>query len=426
MNRLSERPAIRQVASATRITGPLRIDELRNSLAEVVRRHEALRVRIVVRDGTPLQQVGEAGLVGLDFQDLTGTPRVRLETEVQRWIEKTIMQPTDLSTGPLWVARLLKLSQEEHVLVVALEHLISDAYSVGLVVQELFTSYRQLARGDEPSLPRINVQFPDYAAWQTRMRESWLADHGEYWHQRLMNCKRVRFPEDRDMSTEHQGGWGAIALCIDPVLREQLAELSRARRTTVAIAVFTAYAALALRWSGVSDAVLQFETDGRASHTLENSVGYLASTLLLRIEHRVGDSFADLIESVMIEYRNAQEHADLGYLAAQMPRPGYACNAAFNWVPQKSRITPPESPAHGDTLTCVPVLFTHPMLKDDDRDNEPVLMLYDRDSGVDGAICFPKNRHSFAQMERFAANFRIFLGVLAGRSDVKIQNIALD
>ena len=426
MNRLSERPAIRQIASAVQLSGLLRLDDLRNSLAEVVCRHEALRTRIVIRDGTPLQQLYEAGPTELEFEDLTGVPRAQREAEVQRWIEKTVMQPTDLATGPLWVARLLKLQQDEHVLVLAMEHLICDAYSMGVVLQELFAGYIQLVRGHELSLPRIDVQFPDYAVWQQQMRQSWLKEHGEYWRQRLTECQRVRFPEDRDASIEDQRGWGTIPLHIDNSLREQLREVSRARRTTVAIAVFTAYAALALRWSEVSDAVLQYETDGRASHTLESTIGYLASTLFLRIQLMDADSFADLINRVTVEYRSAQEHADLGYFAAQVPRPGFACNAAFNWIPQKTR-TPPQDPQRrGDALTYAPVLFTHPMLKVDDRDNEPVLMLYDRDSCIDGAVHFPTSRFSFERMQRFAANFRRFLGVLASQSDVRIQDIVLN
>ena len=377
-----EVPNLRQVASATRLRGRLNIDALRKSIAEIVRRHDALRTRIVVSDGIPVQEIAESGDCELEVDDLTVVPESSREAEVKRLIEQLILEPIDIAVGPLLGVRLLKIRDDEHVLVVAMEHMISDGFSLNILARDILVAYMQASRGCAFSLPAIPVQFADYAVWQRSAQKSWIESHGAHWNERLAGCQRLRFPEHRSMQTATRLGRGAIPIQIGRDLKAELREWCRLKRTTLVMSVFTAYVGLVLRWCNASEAVIQYQSDCRFSSKIEDTIGYFSSTLHLRMALLEDDSFVDLMNRATEEYCKACEHADFSCIEAQVPRPEFTRNTVFNWVPQGYRVDLSALEGSDDAITCSPVSFTHPMLKKLELDYEPTILLYDRDDEI--------------------------------------------
>lgn len=423
---LQMRRSIRQVAFATRLCGRLNIDALRQSVAEIVRRHDALRTRIVVCDGIPAQEIAASGDCELEVDDLTTVSARFLEAEVKRLIEQLIMEPIDITAGPLFGIRLLKLRTVEHVLIVALEHIISDGFSLNILARELSAAYVQTLRGRSLSLPAIPMQFPDYAVWQRNGQKFRIEKHGAYWNERLAGCGRLRFPEDRMSPTETHLGWGTVPLRIGSGLKQDLREWCRLRRTTLVMSVFAAYVALVLRWCNAPEAIFQFQSHGRFSPKIENAIGFFASALYLRLELREDDNFVDLVNRATGEYCKAYEHADFCYMTAQVPRPEFTRNTTFNWLPQGSfQADFSELSGSEDALTCTPIRFAHPMVRDLEVDGEPCVLFLDADDGIVGDIYFPRDRFSVRTMERFARNFSMFVRVLLSRPEERVNDIAL-
>jgi hypothetical protein len=425
LHRLSERPAVRQIASAMRLRGRLSVDALQKSIAQIVRRHESLRTRIVVCDGVPAQEIVESVDCELVVDELIGMSEPLREVETQRRIEQLILEPIDVSVGPLFGVRLLKLADDEHVLIVAMEHIISDGYSLGILTQDLFTGYIQALKGRAVSLPTIPVQFADYAIWQRNTHRAWIEDHGVYWDARLAGCQRVRFPVDRSVGTPAPAGWGTIPVKIDKDLKKELGEWCRLRQTTLVMSVFTAYVGLALRWCDASDAVIQYITDGRVSPKIENTIGYFASTLYLRVELSDADSFIDLTSLVMNEYCRAYEHADFSFMEAQVPRPGFTRNTSFNWIPQRTQFDLPDLVGSEDAIACSPLSFGYPVLKKLDVDHEPVILLHDCEDEIVGVMGFPLNRFSVDTMTTFGRNFVGFVEALVRQPEARVKDILL-
>jgi hypothetical protein len=397
---LSRRPAIRQLASATRLYGRLHIDALREAINAMVRRHDALRTRIVFSEGTPMQEVWNADRADLPITDLTNLVLQAREAAVCEAIRAFILEPINLTSGPLFGVRLLRLGEREHVLLAGMEHMISDAFSMGIFLRELFQFYSSRAEGPRQDPPPIPAQFVDYAIWQQRSLPSWQQQHSAYWDERLRDCGRVRFPEDTVVSAT-ASGWGTIPVVIGKAETQTLKEWCRSKRTTLVMAVFTAYAALVLRWCGVSDMIIQYQADGRVNPKTMGTIGYFAAILYLRIQLRSVETVSQLLDIVTREYCAAYEHADFSYLEAQLPRPGYAYNTAFNWIPQAS-----SSLTDDDLdLAISPVEFAHPMLDSMDRDNEPVIVLTERNEEIVGGISYPLNRFSRRYMDRFVHSF---------------------
>src|SRR6185437_5546408 len=129
---------ILQVASVSSLRGRLKFEGLERSVAEVVNRHEGLRTRIVVSDGVPQQEVSADGFSRLEMICLTSIPKALQEAEGHQHVNRIILEPVDYATSPLCRVVLLKLSEDDHMLIVALDHIISDGYSLNLLVQEIF------------------------------------------------------------------------------------------------------------------------------------------------------------------------------------------------------------------------------------------------------------------------------------------------
>lgn len=423
--RLSERRAIRQIASATRLHGRLNIDALQKSVAEIVHRHDALRTRIVVCDGIPIQEISESSDCEPTMDDLTALSESFREVQVKRQIEQLIVEPIDVSVGPLFGIRLLRLRDDEHVLIVAMEHMISDAFSMNILLRDFFTVYMQALKGRTFSLPAIPVQFADYAVWQRNAQKSWIEKHGAYWNECLTGCQRLRFPEDQRLQTATRLGWGTVSLQIGRNLKAELREWCRLRRTTLVMSVFTAYVGLVLRWCDVSSAVIHYVTDGRVSPKIENTIGFFASVLYLRIGLLEDDNFVDLMNRVTEEYCKAYEHADYSYMAAQAPRPEFTRNTGFNWVPQGSKIDLSDLDGSEDAITCSPIRFAHPMVRNLELDGEPFVLLFDADDEIVGDVYFPVNRFSVDTMERFGRNFLVFIRALLRQPEKRVKDIVL-
>lgn len=420
-----ERRPMRTVAAAVRMHGRLDRDALRKSLAETVRRQDALRTIVVVVDDVPVQQVAASTHDDLTLYDLTDLAHDLQQAEVNRIAARTMSGTVDLATGPLFEATLIKLGSHEHVLIVAMEHLIADGYSLGILIRDLLAAYAQVRRGGAISLPAIPMQFAQYAEAQVIARQSWQREHGPYWVERLAGWQRVRFPRDPAPPTAVPG-WGTVAVTIDAAMKAQLREFSRKRRTTLVMGVLAIYAGLVLRWCSVPEMVIQCLSDCRNTAAIKNTIGFFAAPLYLRVALRPQDSFTELLNRVMVEYCRAYEHADCSLFESGTPRPGFTRNTTFNWVMQGS---PGNALADldrsADALKCSVIPLAHTIMKELRLDQEPGMLFYDSDGEVTGIVHFPTDLFDVGTMERFVNNFLKFATTLLKDPEMRVQDVVL-
>lgn len=419
-----ERP-FRQLARAMRLHGLVDIALFNASVAHAVQRHEALRSRIIVLNQTPVQEVAEFADYELERVDLTTLTTDQREEQVQRSIERLIEEPIDLAAGPLFGARMLRLQADEHVFMVALHWLIADGFSMNLLMRDIFDAYLQLSARGAATLPAVPVQLADYAVWQRKAQPAWQERHVQYWNDRMAGCRRVGFP----FAITHPGageyGAATVPVRIDGELTAQLREWCRAHQTTLVMGAFTAYAALVLRWCGVTDAVLRFQTNGRTQPQVQNTIGVFASILNLRLRLLDADCFGDLLQRVTLEYCNAAEHADASRVDAQLPRLEFTYNSVFNWVPSQAKHELAAATQSQGALTCSPVAFSNPLLSRFDSDDEPSILLSDTDAGIAGDVYFSLNRFPKEVIERFARNFSLFVTCMVSQPQRRVQDIEL-
>jgi hypothetical protein len=187
------------------------------------------------------------------------------------------------------------------------------------------------------------------------------------------------------------------------------------------------YAGLVLRWCDETDTVVQFQSDGRFDPDIENTVGYFATALFLRVQLPEQATFVDLMRQVTQEYCNAYEHADFSYLGSQTPRPDFTCNTAFNWVPLAGQMDLDLAALQGtdDALGLQALPVPNPELRRLDHDHEPSVVLFEVGDEVLGYLCFPLWRFSVAGMEHFGRNFLTFLQTLLIQSERRVTDVIL-
>jgi hypothetical protein len=283
-----------------------------------------------------------------------------------------------------------------------MDHLISDGTSVNLFLRDLLVIYASLREGGSIQLPAIRVQFPDYASWQSRTQESWIAKHESYWRENLAACEAPRFPHDPQAKAGRGQGWDAVLFRLDKCARSALLQWSRQNRTTLVMAVFTAYAAAVMRWCNAAEHIVQYQSISRISSELENTIGYFASPLYLRVQMDTNDTFLDLLRNLTHEYCRAHEHADFFYLATQIPVPAFTQSTIFNWSPLGSRIDLSLLEGTSSKFACSPVRVTDPVRRVLAFVHEPVVRLADTEEAIVGSVFFPRSQYTAEQMQRFA------------------------
>jgi hypothetical protein len=422
---LNQRPAMRHIASVTRLRGQVDMGALRMCVAEVIRRHDSLRTRVLNIGGIPTQEVSESVHCDLVMHDLAALSEEHKSAEINALVARLALEPIDMAVDPLLGINLLALGKAEFVLVVAMEHIISDLVSMNIFLRELFTAYRQVVNGLGMSLPSIPVQFSDYAFWQRNSHSSWLERHGSYWSECVARCPRSRFPVDHDLRTTDRTGWGTVPFRIGKSLKAELRDWCRQRKTTVVMGVLTAYVGLVLRWCGTSESVIRYESDGRGDAQIENTIGFFASTLYLDTLLLDDDTFLHLTNRVIAAYCVAHDRADCSYLAALTPRPEFTRNTFFNWVPQGLKSGLSDMDGLVDVSAESPVTLANAMSKKLELDLEPGVLLCDGEDEIVGSIYFPMGRFSAATMARFSRNFLLFTETLVKNPERRVNDVLL-
>jgi len=296
-----------------RLHGPLDVPALERALAEIVRRHEALRTLFVLRGAAPVQQVLPPPGRVLSIDDLPSLAADEREAALRAWAEQEAGAPFDLATQPGVRARLLRVAAKDHVLAVTLHHIVSDGWSTGVLYRELAALYGAFTRGEPSPLPPLAIQYADYSAWQrARLAREEHARQVEYWRARLAGAPvLLDLPTDRPRPAVPGTGAASRRFRIPRPLHERLSALARAEGATPFMALAAAWAALLHRWSGQDDLVVGTPVAGRTHPQTEPLIGFFVQTLALRMDLSGDPSFRALLGRVRQTTVEAYAHQEV-------------------------------------------------------------------------------------------------------------------
>ena len=334
LDRLSPGDAGYNSAVALRLTGRLDRAALSRALDTLVARHEALRTAFEESDGRPTQTVRPAGPVPLPVRDLTApdrhaptAPDRHAPTAPDRHaptasgaVDSAVLdaallaeydRPFDLDADALLRALLLRESDASHVLMLTAHHIITDGWSMGVLLEELCIAYDAFARGAEPDLPPVATQYPDFAVWQReQLSGARLERHIAYWKKQLTGSVTHALPLDRPRGGQEPGAGAIHQFTVPADITAKLRTLATEQHTTLFTSLVAGCQALLARWSRQDDIIVGSLTPGRPRTDLERAVGFFAHTVVLRTFVASGGSFRDLLTAAADTVNEAFAHGD--------------------------------------------------------------------------------------------------------------------
>jgi amino acid adenylation domain-containing protein len=285
---------------ALRLGGKLDVEAFERTLGEIVRRHEVLRTTFDSHAGRPVQIINEAQPVKLPVNDLTHLPEDEREAEARRLAALEALEPFDLGAGPLMRASLLRLGREEHILLFTIHHIISDGWSMGVLVKEVVALYGAYSRDEESPLEELSIQYADYAAWQ----RGWLK--GEVLQQQLSYWKRqvggtlpvLNLPSDRPRPPIQSYRGAQRSMSIDKELADGLRALCRREGVTLYMLLLAAFKTLLARYTEQDDILVGTVVANRTRAEVENMLGMFINMLTMRTDLSGNPSFTELLGRV--------------------------------------------------------------------------------------------------------------------------------
>ena len=283
------------------------------ALDGLVNRHETFRTSFYTVDGEVYQRIGPDIGFALVREDWRGLPD--RQSQLLDCICEEAGAPFDLEQGPLIRGRLIRLEDDEHVLLVTMHHIVSDGWSMGVFRRELSALYKAFSRGESDPLPPLAIQYADYAAWQRQwLSGERLAEQSSYWQRTLADAPAViDLPSDRHRPEQQDFSGDTVPLVLDEALTAGLQALSRRHGLTLFMTVLAGWALVLSRLSNQEEVVIGTPSANRGRLEIEGLIGFFVNTLALRVNLSASPTVTELLDRVKDVALQAQANQDLPF-----------------------------------------------------------------------------------------------------------------
>ncbi|MFF0741810.1 amino acid adenylation domain-containing protein [Streptomyces sp. NPDC004111] len=308
LDRLMPGSAFYNFATAVRVRGPLRADLLGPALSRTVARHETLRTVFTDEAGVPAAVVLPAAPVPLPVVDVAD------EAEAERLAGQEGARPFDLATGPLLRARLLRLADDHHILLLTVHHIATDGWSHGVLWGELTAQYAALAEGRDAQLPELSVQYADFAAWQRRaLPPAELARRLAFWRESLRGLTPLDLPLDRPRPAVASAEGGAVMWRLPADAVAAARTVGEQQGATLHMTLLAAFTVVLARHARTEDVAVAQPVAGRPVAEVENLVGFFVNTVVTRTDLSGDPTFRQLVDRVRTASVDAMAHQDVPF-----------------------------------------------------------------------------------------------------------------
>jgi len=423
LQQMNPQSPVYNVPVASRLLGKLNVKAIEQALNEIVQRHEILRTTFQMVDAQPMQVISSHAPLSLPLLDLTHLPETARETEAHRLAVENLREPFDLVNGPLVRAMLFRLNVEDHLLLLAMHHIISDGWSISVLVNELAQLYNSFSIGGPSTLPDLHIQYADYAQWQ----RSWLTGEVfesqlDYWKKQLDGAPPIlKVPTDRPRpSIQSSRGLLEHFIVADDVVRG-LRELGKQEGATMFMVLLTAFQTLLHRYARQDVIVVGTPIAGRNRQELEGLIGFFINTLVMRADFSDDSSFRQLLAQVKETALGAYAHQEFPFdkLVEELQPQRDLSHMPIIQAMFALQNTPDEA----IELTGLTITPAH--IETGTTQFDLSLNVWDKGPALKGYLAYRSDLFDANTIKRMLAHFQILLESIANHPDERVSALSL-
>jgi amino acid adenylation domain-containing protein len=420
------------VPTALRLTGVLNLVALEKTFQEIVRRHEALRTTFATVEGKPVQKITTNFSFSLPLLDLRSSPKFEQEIAVKNIVTQEAQQPFNLATDLLIRVKLLQLAEAEYLLIINLHHIVSDGWSIGVLIKEISTLYTAFTNNKPSPLPELAIQYADFAHWQRELlKGKELETQLAFWRKQLTGISRLDLPSDRPRPATQSYKGGTQRLQLPKDLSARLEALSQQEGVTLFMTLLAAFKILLYRYTQQEDIVVGSPIANRNRSEIEGLIGFFVNSLVLRTNLSGNPTFREVLNRVKEVALEAYAYQDLPFekLVEELEperkinqNPLFDVAFALQNAPMKA-LKLPELTLHPEQFNTGTTRFDLEFhLWESSSGND---LWVDSSQGISGLVVYSTDLFDDATITRMLGHFQTLLENIVANPETRIANLQI-
>lgn len=421
IDRLMPGSTIYNVPAVARLAGTLDLQALQKAFDSLIERHETLRSTFHEVDGQPVQIIGEPWNLVPRLVDLAGLNDAQQQSRAREVVREEMNRPFDLQQGPLLYMAVVRFSAHEHLLAINMHHIVSDGWSMGILIREVASFYEAFSSGRTPVLPALPIQYADFAEWQRRWLQDevlerqldWWKHHlGEHYPVLNLPVDRPRLPAQTYEGAKHQ-----VLLSVERT--QGLRAFSRRQGATLFMTLLAAFQVLLHRYSGQQEFLLGTNVAARERAEIQGLIGFFLNVLVLRGDLSGNPTFAELVQRVREVTLGAYTHQDLPFeklVEALRPERGHGRQPLF-----QVKIDYQSMPL--EILSLPGLVLTPFELDEGPVHSEMTLSIFDPGSDLQLTFEYSRDLWNAGTISRMAENLVALLDLIVQQPETTLQDL---
>ena len=410
------------IAVRFRLQGELRLDCFERAIHRIVARHESLRTTFAVQEGMPVQVITPRLVIPVPCDDVRSIAEKERRPRAEALASQEAQRPFDLAAGPLIRTRLIRLDENELMLLMTVHHIVADGWSIGIFTQELAAFYESECRGTPTNLPELTIQCGDFAIWQDEwLRSQDLQDQTRYWTRQLADLPALEIPTDRPRGRTQTFNGSIVSTLLARELTDPLVALAAQEKVTPFMVMLSGFKIFLKLYTSTEDVFVGSVFAGRSRVELEPLIGMFINPLVLRTSLAGDPTFRQLVPRVRDTVLNAFANQDVPFervVEAVQPRRDPSRHPVFqiNFLFQRDFVRPFE--AAGITLTPIPSVSPGAIY-------DLNFFMVERDDGWRLSCEFNADLYLADSVRQLLADFRTVLETAALKPDANLARFVL-
>lgn len=423
MDQLEPGSSVFNIASAVRLSGPLKTPALEQAFNEIIRRHESLRTTFASVNGRPAQIIKPEQTLKLEVLDISALEAGQREERARELAREEAARPFNLAEGPLLRATLVRLDAEEHVILLTMHHIVSDGWSMGVLVHEVTVLYENFARNLASPLPELAIQYADYAQWQREwLRGEVLGRQIGYWRNQLEDIPApLQLPKSKQPPASPTYRSREQYLELPAELTDEVRAFSRQQGVTLFMTLLAAFQSVLHLYTGEEDVLVGSDVANRNHTQIEHLIGFFVNQLVLRTSFSDDPTVTELLGRVRDVTLGAYDNQDVPFeKLVEMLKPERQTNRTPLFQIKFSLQNTPLSPLNFSELTLSPLNVESPLTQ-----NDLFFFVWDSPDGIRGMVQYNTDIFEDEFIEKLLVHFERLLRSMLARPEARLKDLEM-